>query len=301
MANKMISELEGLSTTTPGDMFIVQTASGETKKLLYAALCGNLLYNDIRAGNNITLTQEQDSSGVHLRIAASSAPSLYEGAGIDIYNGGNNSYTFSVKLGNNLSINAETGAIDATGGGRAATVDVGTVTTGAAGTDAAVTNSGTTSDAVFNFTIPRGADGQNGSNGQDGDDGYSISAEIIPITGGHRVTISSTNPSVTDETFDVMDGVTTIQTTSVNTTVTLTAANWTGNDAPYTQAVNISGITAESQPLLDISVSDTTATGIEQIKQWGYISKAVTSAGSISFSCYENRPTVDLTVKIKVV
>ena len=37
------------------------------------------------------------------------------------------------------------------------TVKVGTTTTGAAGTAASVTNSGTATNAVFNFTIPRGA------------------------------------------------------------------------------------------------------------------------------------------------
>lgn len=47
--------------------------------------------------------------------------------------------------------------------GQAATVTVGTVTTGAAGTNASVTNSGTSSAAVLDFVIPRGADGQGGS------------------------------------------------------------------------------------------------------------------------------------------
>lgn len=41
--------------------------------------------------------------------------------------------------------------------GAAATVAVGTTTTGAAGTDASVTNSGTSSAAVLDFTIPTGA------------------------------------------------------------------------------------------------------------------------------------------------
>lgn len=41
----------------------------------------------------------------------------------------------------------------------AATVTVGTTTTGAAGSSASVTNSGTTANAVFDFTIPEGASG----------------------------------------------------------------------------------------------------------------------------------------------
>ena len=44
--------------------------------------------------------------------------------------------------------------------GAAATLRVGTVTTGDAGTDASVTNSGTTRDAVFDFVIPRGDTGK---------------------------------------------------------------------------------------------------------------------------------------------
>ena len=46
--------------------------------------------------------------------------------------------------------------------GAAATIEVGEVTTGAAGTQASVTNSGTTSAAVLDFTIPQGADGASG-------------------------------------------------------------------------------------------------------------------------------------------
>lgn len=52
--------------------------------------------------------------------------------------------------------------------GAAATITVGTVTTGEAGTSAAVTNSGTSSAAVFNFTIPRGAKGDKGDKGDTG-------------------------------------------------------------------------------------------------------------------------------------
>jgi hypothetical protein len=58
---------------------------------------------------------------------------------------------------------AQNGVVGATGpSGAAATLSVGTVTTGAAGSQAVVTNSGTTSAAVLNFTIPQGAPGANG-------------------------------------------------------------------------------------------------------------------------------------------
>lgn len=58
---------------------------------------------------------------------------------------------------------AQAGAMGATGpAGAAATVAIGTVTTGAAGTQASVTNSGSPSAAVLNFVIPQGAAGTSG-------------------------------------------------------------------------------------------------------------------------------------------
>lgn len=47
--------------------------------------------------------------------------------------------------------------------GTAATVAVGTVTTGAPGSSASVTNGGTSSAASLNFSIPAGNTGQRGS------------------------------------------------------------------------------------------------------------------------------------------
>lgn len=70
-------------------------------------------------------------------------------------------------VGDNLTIDSN-GKLNAQSGGSAATIQVGTTTTGEPGTDAQVTNSGTSSAAVFNFVIPRGAKGDTGATGQDG-------------------------------------------------------------------------------------------------------------------------------------
>lgn len=55
--------------------------------------------------------------------------------------------------------------------GDAATISVGTTTTGAAGSAATVTNSGTTSAAVFDFNIPQGVQGPTGDTGAQGEQG----------------------------------------------------------------------------------------------------------------------------------
>jgi len=89
------------------------------------------------------------------------------------------------------------GATGATGAqGSAATVAVGSVTTGAAGSSASVTNSGTSSAATFNFTIPQGATGTGFANGTAGGQIYlsgSLSpfAPAAPQTVTGDVTISS--------------------------------------------------------------------------------------------------------------
>ncbi len=90
-----------------------------------------------------------------------------------------------------------TGATGATGAqGSAATVAIGSVTTGAAGSSASVTNSGTSSAATFNFTIPQGAAGTGFANGAAGGQIYltgSLSpfAPAAPQTVTGDVTISS--------------------------------------------------------------------------------------------------------------
>ena len=54
--------------------------------------------------------------------------------------------------------------------------------------------------------VAEGQDGAQGQQGIQGNDGYSVSITATPITGGTRLTISSTDPEVSDETVDVMDG-----------------------------------------------------------------------------------------------
>lgn len=58
--------------------------------------------------------------------------------------------------------------------GTAASVAVGSTTTGNPGTNASVTNSGTSSAAVLDFTIPRGNTGAAGTNGTNGTNGQGV-------------------------------------------------------------------------------------------------------------------------------
>ncbi len=75
------------------------------------------------------------------------------------------------------------GAQGETGEG-SATVAIGTVTTGNAGTNASVANSGTTTAAILDFTIPRGDTGAAGSAGSNGSDGAAATIAIGTVTTG---------------------------------------------------------------------------------------------------------------------
>jgi len=72
-----------------------------------------------------------------------------------------------VAIGGPAGVAGATGPAGSTGpagaAGAAATITVGTVSTGSPGSSAIVTNVGTSSSAIFNFTIPQGATGAAGS------------------------------------------------------------------------------------------------------------------------------------------
>lgn len=80
--------------------------------------------------------------------------------------------------------------------GTAATISVGKVTTGAAGTDANVSNSGTSSAAVFDFTIPQGAKGEKGDKGEQGAPG-SPGAPGAAGQNGHSPVVTATKSGKT--------------------------------------------------------------------------------------------------------
>lgn len=67
-------------------------------------------------------------------------------------------------------VNGEQGPTGAQG--PAGTITIGTTTTGATGEDASVENVGTPENAILNFTIPRGEQGEQGIQGETGPQGY---------------------------------------------------------------------------------------------------------------------------------
>ena len=154
--------------------------------------------------------------------------------------------------GNWFVWDTNTGAYVDSGVDASITVSVGTTTTLPEGSSATVTNSGTGTDPILNFGIPKGDTGAAGA------DGYSPEVTITSITGGHTVKITDEDHP-TGQSFNVMDGTVPItkysQTlTAGSTSVTFTGVTTTANSIVEV-ATSVSGLEYNS-----ISVSGTSYT-----------------------------------------
>ena len=86
------------------------------------------------------------------------------------------SWTNKAGLANPASVNIKGAKGDTGATGTAATITIGSVTTGEPGTNASVSNSGTSTNAILNFMIPRGNPGSGGGSSVDVDAALSDSS-----------------------------------------------------------------------------------------------------------------------------
>lgn len=79
-------------------------------------------------------------------------------------------------------------------------------------------------------------------------------------------------------------------------TVTLLASGWAGT--PYTQTIAVEGILATDKPHYGVVLSGDTK--LEQKEAFALVDDLDTEDGSITFTCLEDKPEVDLTVQLEV-
>lgn len=161
-----------------------------------------------------------------------------------------------------------TGATGATGSpGAAATVSVGTTTTGAAGSSATVTNSGTSSAAILNFTIPQGATGNTGPAGATGATGSAATIAVGTVTtGAAGSSVSVTNSGTTSAAvlnFAIPRGDTgaTGATGATGSAASVSVGTTTTGAAGTSASVSNSGTSSAAILNFTIPQGDTGATG----------------------------------------
>lgn len=76
----------------------------------------------------------------------------------------------------------------------------------------------------------------------------------------------------------------------------LLAANWTGDNAPYSYTLNVAGVTADSHQVF-LPALDITAEQLEAL-QGANIQDGGQSAGTVTLKAFGTKPTIDLPIRI---
>lgn len=80
----------------------------------------------------------------------------------------------------------------------------------------------------------------------------------------------------------------------------LTAADWSGDTAPYTQTVPVEGITKDDDPDYWPVYSGTNEERIAQKEGFAVMDLLETTDGSITVTCFEEKPETDVTIGMEV-
>ena len=83
-------------------------------------------------------------------------------------------------------------------------------------------------------------------------------------------------------------------------TVSLPAAGWAGDAAPYTQTVAVPGILETDTPHYGVVYSGTAEEKTAQKEGFALVDDLDTGAGNVTFTCFEEAPEVDLTIQLEV-
>lgn len=75
--------------------------------------------------------------------------------------------------------------------------------------------------------------------------------------------------------------------------------SWIGSVAPFTQTISVIGMLDTYRPIISPIYSLDNPTAIIEKVNWGYIDKYDVNIDSITFTCFEKKPTIDINIQIK--
>lgn len=82
-------------------------------------------------------------------------------------------------------------------------------------------------------------------------------------------------------------------------TLTLAAADWTGDTAPYSLTADVAGMSSAWVPGIPVIVaSGAMATNQAMREALACVNQITSAADALTFICYEDKPTADVEIKI---
>lgn len=137
-------------------------------------------------------------------------------------------------------------------------------------------------------------------------DGTTSTFEVTNGQGIQSIVKTSTVGSI--DTYTITFGNNQTATFTVKNAVTgtyqatFTRAGWSSS-APYTQTITVSNLLSTDYPLVDVNMdgATTVSSGEALTQSWAMVGRISTGNGTVTGYCYEEKPTVDMPIIIKVV
>lgn len=160
----------------------------------------------------------------------------------------------------------------------------------------------TEKDGVVNlhFGLPTGAKGESGVYiGDEEPTDPDVNVWIAPNGGEYGIAvIDEEDEGLSEAEKEEIARIVEEHLAVVETTATLDASAWEGSIAPFSQTVNVDGMTAETQGTVYVSESATD----EQFSSAAYaiLRKTAQGANSITIKAYGEKPTVDIPLTVRM-
>ena len=136
-------------------------------------------------------------------------------------------------------------------------------------------------------------------------EGKTLAGKALPKTGGAMtgpIAMGGSRVTGLGEPEDAGDGATKgyVDGKHFIATVSLPAAGWAGDTAPYTQTVAVPGILETDRPHYGVIYSGTAEEKGLQKEGFALVDDLDTGLNSVMFTCLEEKPEADLTVQLEV-